>query len=54
MSRMEFLEQNVGFDYIIEAHETKRFTEFITSTGGDVVRYRVYGNTDEDYSVTAK
>lgn len=51
MSRVEFLLESRGVDYIIETRETRDFTEFVTSQGGDVCVYRVYGNNDKNYEL---
>lgn len=52
-TREQFLEQEVGFDYIVERREARDFTEFVTATGGDVCTYRVYG-TAGAYKVYSK
>ena len=40
----KLLYEEIGYDYIIEAHETPDFYEFIVSMGGDILRFRVYNN----------
>ena len=52
-TRQQFLDEEIGFDYIIEQHETREFTQFVVSTGGDVNTYRVYGEPGS-YKVYAK
>lgn len=52
-TRLQFLDEQVGFDYVIEQHEGRDFTQFVISVGGDVCRYRVYGQPG-NYSVYAK
>lgn len=52
-ARFNFLDDRIGFDYLIERHDTKEFSEFVVSMGGDTCRYRVYG-TNGSYSVYAK
>lgn len=52
-TRMQFLEDEIGFDYVLEQHESKDFTQFVISIGGDVRTYRVYGENG-DYKVYAK
>ena len=44
----------MGFDYVLETHEGNDFAEFVTSTGGDVAKYRVYGTDEDGYTVTCK
>ena len=38
----KLLYEEVGYDYIMEAHQAPDFYEFIVSIGGDVLKYRVY------------
>lgn len=38
----EMLQKEVGYDYIIEAHQTPDFYEFRVSIGGDILDFRVY------------
>lgn len=52
-TRADFLEEQVGFDYIVEQHDGRDFTEFVISMGGDVLTYRVYGQQGS-YSVYAR
>ena len=40
----KLLYEEVGYDYIIEAHNTPDFCEFIVSIGGDVLKFRVYND----------
>lgn len=40
----KILDEEIGYDYIIEAHETPDFYEFIVSMGGDILRFRVYND----------
>ena len=57
MTRLEFLDENTGFDRVIESYATREFTEFIVSCGGDVVTYRVYGperGKEEDFTICCK
>lgn len=32
------------YDYSLESYRTPQFWEIVTSTGGDIVTYRVYDN----------
>ena len=53
--RLAFLEENCGFDYVLETRDVSMdFTEFVVSYGGDVIRYRVYGNSASGFSVCEK
>ena len=52
-SRFDYLSDNIGFDYIVEQHETRDFTEYVISIGGDVKKYRVYGK-DGQFRLVAK
>ena len=52
--RYAHLEKEVGFDYILETREAPDFTEFVTSTGGDVDRYRVYGTSEDNFFIGIK
>ena len=52
--RKKCLRENIGYDYILEVREEEDFTEYITSTGGDVCRYRVYGDKSDKMMVVAK
>lgn len=53
-ARRKFLDENVGYDYIMETRELGDCTEFITSMGGDVARYRVYGDKPDEFKVYCK
>ena len=44
--RYEALENEVGFDYILQEYHDREMSEYVISIGGDVLTYRVYG-TDE-------
>lgn len=44
------LDDEIGYDYIIEAHQSPDFYDFIVSIGGDAIKYRVY----KDGSIYAK
>lgn len=52
-TRLEYLEMQIGFDYVLEQHDARDFTEFVISTGGDVCKYRVHGYLGS-YRLTAK
>lgn len=52
-TRQQFLDQEIGYDYIVETYEGGEFTQFVVSTGGDINTYRVYG-TPGNYKVYAK
>lgn len=38
----KILDNEIDYDYIMEAHQTPDFYEFIVSIGGDAIKYRVY------------
>lgn len=40
----KLLYEEVDYDYIIEAHNTPDFCEFIVSMGGDALKFRVYND----------
>lgn len=44
--RREYLNEMVGYDYILDEFDAGEFSEFTISIGGDVIQYRVYGQTD--------
>lgn len=52
--RYNYLEENAGFDYVLEENEGRNFTEFVVKYGGDVFTYRVYGNNPKDFMITEK
>ena len=52
--RFKFLDETVGFDYILREDQGSDFTEYVTSMGGDVSTYRVYGKTKEEFAVYGK
>lgn len=49
--RLMFLDDNAGFDYVLESHNAGRFTEFVVRHGGDVLTYRVYGESESDFEL---
>ncbi len=54
-ARRKYLLDNTGIDRIIETCDVVRdFTDFITTQGGDVVKYRVYGTSDKDFALYEK
>lgn len=44
-----YILNNTGIDYILEAYETPDFIEFICKMGGDTITYRAY---DKDGEIT--
>jgi hypothetical protein len=53
--RLAYLEENFGFDYVLETRDVSwDFTEFVVSCGGDVLRFRVYGNGTSGFTVCEK
>lgn len=53
--RRDYLLANTGIDYILETRDVVRdFTEFVTTQGGDVAVYRVYGTGKNDFKIYMK
>ena len=42
-----YILDNTGIDYILEAYETPDFVEFICKMGGDTITYRAYDKGGE-------
>ena len=53
-ARLKWFLDEIDPDYILETRQDPDFTEFISSMGGDVTRYRVYGDTEADFRCYAK
>ena len=49
--RIDYFEENVGCDYILEIRDGGDFTEIVSSMGGDVRTNRVYGENKETFEV---
>ena len=49
--RRSFLDEEVGYDYIMEEYHQNDFSEFVTKMGGDVITYRVYGDKKDEMKV---
>ena len=49
--RINYLEKNVGFDYILEVYNDREFTEVVSKMGGDVLTHRVYGDNPNNFRV---
>ena len=49
--RIDYFEENVGCDYILEIRNGGDFTEIVSSMGGDVRTNRVYGENKETFEV---
>lgn len=54
MARMKFLTDNFGVGKIIEQHHNVDMSEFVSETGGDVTKYRVYGDSPETFFAVCK
>lgn len=39
-SKLEYLLENIWYDYILDTYEDNRLAEVVVNQGGDVVRYR--------------
>ena len=53
LTRFEFLDEQIGVEFVLEQHDGPDFSDFVVNRGGDVSTYRVYG-TDGDYRLYAK
>ena len=53
-ARVNHLDKNMGFDYTLRIQTTPDFTEVVTSTGGDVETYRIYGSCEADFRLACK
>lgn len=53
MSRFEFLDVQIGVDFVLEQRDGPDFSDFVVNRGGDVSTYRVCG-TDGNYRLYAK
>ena len=53
-ARTTFLYDTVDPDVIVDMYDCRDFTEFITRTGGDVCRYRVYGMSPMSFTLCEK
>lgn len=51
--RKHLLEQR-DFDYILEEYDAPDFYEMTVSIGGDVCRFRYYGNATDGFSIYEK
>lgn len=51
--RKRFFENRVDAE-ILDIYTCDSFTEFIVKRGGDVERYRVYGNDKSNFEITMK
>lgn len=53
--RRTYLRKNTGIDRILKTIDVVRdYTEFITSQGGDITVYRVYGKTENEFQIYIK
>ena len=53
-ARLTFLLNNTPTDRVIESYYDQQFSEFVTSAGGDVTVYRVYGSAPSQFKVVIK
>lgn len=51
--RLQYLDEQIGFDYVVSQQDGANFTQFVISTGGETRTYRVTG-TAGDYRVSSK
>lgn len=54
LARVNYLDENVGFDYTIRIQTTPDFTEVVSSMGGDVRTHRIYGSCEADFTIACK
>ena len=52
--RIKYLDENVGFDYILEINEGRDFTEVVSKMGGDVITHRIYGDNPNNFMITER
>lgn len=52
--RRAYMLENLGFDYILDEYNAPNFYEMVISIGGDVCRYRCYGESKDDFSIYCK
>lgn len=53
--RRTYLRKNTGIDRILKTIDVVRdYTEFVTSQGGDIVVYRVYGRSEDEFEIYIK
>ncbi len=52
--RYEFFMQQIDPDYILRMYDDCEFSEYVSSMGGDVATYRVYGKCKDDFRVYCK
>lgn len=50
-ARRKYMLANTPTDRIIEEYEDREYSEFVTSAGGDVTVYRVYGYSPDTFNV---
>ena len=51
LRRQSFLDEEVGFDYIVDQRDYNEFSEYIVSIGGDSRILRVYGDKRDEMKV---
>ena len=49
--RFEYLDEYMGFDYVIDEYHTRDMSEFVVSRGGDVCTFRVYDRIDGGFDI---
>lgn len=54
LRRLSFLDEEVGYDYIMDEYHTNEFSEYVANFGGDVIKYRVYGDKKDEMRVYCK
>lgn len=54
MSRKEYLFDNVAFESLLKEIPGKEYSDFVVECGGDIYRYRIYGNNENNYQVFEK
>lgn len=50
-ARRKYMLANTPTDRIIEEYEDRNYSEFVTSAGGDVTVYRVYGSLPGQFKI---
>lgn len=53
-ARYTYMETEVGYDFIVDIVDTKWYSDYIVSMGGDVVTFRVAGSNTDDFIITER
>lgn len=53
-NRFDWFKEKYCPTKIISVYETMSTTEIVADRGGDIARYRVYGDSEDNYIITVK